>query len=67
MVKILRNHEAQFPKLSVFIDQNSIFRRYCTQNINDGTPLLVHNSNNESVHHFSQFISVKGKIHLRKS
>ena len=43
MVKILRksleNHEAQFPKFSVFICQKSIFRRYCIQNVEDGIQL----------------------------
>ena len=37
MVKVFRksqeNHEAQFPKFSVFIGQKSIFRHYCTQNV----------------------------------
>ena len=40
MVNILKkskeNHEAQFPKFSIFIGQKSIFRRYCIQNGEDG-------------------------------
>ena len=45
MVKILRktleNHEAQFPKLSAFIGQKSIFRHYCIQNVQDGNQIQV--------------------------
>ena len=71
MVKILRksyeNHEAQFPKFSVFIGQKAIFRRYCIQNVKDGIQIQVYNINNESVSHFSQFISVKVKKNLRRS
>ena len=29
MVKILRNHQAQFPQFSIIIGQKSILRRYC--------------------------------------
>ena len=69
MVKILRksleNHEAQFPTISVFIGQKSIFR-YCIQNVKDGIRIQVYNINNESVSNFSQFISVKVKKNLRK-
>ena len=57
----------QFPRFSVFIGQKSIFRRYCIQNVKDGIQIQVHNINNESVNHFSQFISVKVKKNLRKS
>ena len=70
MVKILRksskNHEAQFPKLSVFIGQKSIFHRYCIQYVQHGIQIQVYNISNESVNHFSQFISVKAKKNLRK-
>ena len=70
MVKILRksqeSHEAQFPKFSVFIGQKSIFHRYCIQNAKDGIQTHVYNINNESVNHFSQFISVRVKKNLRK-
>ena len=45
MVKILRksskNHEAQFPKLSVFIGQKSIFHRYCIQYVQHGIQIQV--------------------------
>ena len=45
MVKILRNseenYEAQFPNCSVFIGQKLIFRRYCIQNVKDGTQSQV--------------------------
>ena len=57
MVKILtkssENHEAQFPKYSVFIGQKLIMRRYCIQNIKDGIQIQVYNINNESVNHLS--------------
>ena len=69
--KILRksfdNHEAQLPKLSVFIGQKAIFCSYCFQNVKDGIQIQVYNINNESVYHSSQFISVKVKKNLRKS
>ena len=52
---------AQFPKFSVFIGQKSIFHHYCIQNLKDGIQVKVYNTNNESVNHFSQFISVKVK------
>ena len=61
------NHEAQFPKLSVFVGQKSIFRYYCIQNVKDGIQIGVYKINNESVTHFNQFISVKVKKNLRKS
>ena len=61
------NHEPQFPKLCVFIRRKSIFRHYCIQNVKDGIRIQVYNINNESVNHFSQFISVKVKTNLRKS
>ena len=71
MVKILRksweNHEAQFPKLSVFIGQKLIIRHYCIQNVTDRIQIQVYNIDNETVNHFSQFISVKVKKNLRKS
>jgi len=45
MVKIVRNseesYEAQFQNFSVFIGQKSIFRRYCIQNVKDGTQIQV--------------------------
>ena len=65
--KLAGNHEAQFPKLSVFIGRKSVFRRYCIQNVKDGTQIQVYNIINDSLHHSSQFISVKVKKHLRKS
>ena len=50
MVKILRksreNHEAQFPKFSVFIAQKSTFHHYCIQNVKDGIQIQVHKINN---------------------
>ena len=71
MVKILRqsleNHEAQFPTVSVFIGQKSIFRRYCIRNVKDGSQIQVYNINNESVNHFSQLFSVKVKKNVRES
>ena len=57
MVKILRksqeNHEVQFPKLSAFIGQKSIFRHYYIQNVKDGIQIQVCNINNECLTHFS--------------
>ena len=35
MAKILRNHKAQLPKLSVFVGQKLILRHYCIQNVKD--------------------------------
>ena len=42
-----------------------MFRRYCIQNVTDGIHFPVYNINNESVNHYSQFISAKKN--LRKS
>ena len=71
MTKISRksqeNPEDEFPKLSFFIGQKSIFRHYSIQNVKDGTQIRVYKINNESVIHFSQFISVKVKKNSRKS
>ena len=71
MVKILRKffntQEAQFPKVSVFIGQNSIFCNYCIQTGANGVQIQVYNINNEFLTHFSHFISAKVKINLRKS
>ena len=52
---------------SLFIGQKLVFCRYCTQTVKDGTQIQVYNINNESVNHFSQFISVKVKKNLRNS
>ena len=51
----------------MFISQKSVFRRYCIQNVKDGIQIQVYNITNESVNHFSQFVSVKVKKNLRKS
>ena len=71
MVKIVRkskeNHEAQLPKLGVFIGQKSIFRYYCIQIVKDGIQIQGYNFNNESVNHLSQVISVEVRKQLRKS
>ena len=56
-----------FKKLSVFIGQRSVFRRYCIQNVKDGIQIQVYNIINESVNHSSQFTSEKVKKYLRKS
>ena len=60
MLKILRkseeNHEAQFPKFSVFIHQRLIFCHYCLQNVKNGIQIQVCNINNKSVSHFSKVI-----------
>ena len=70
MAKILRqskeNHEAKFPKFSVFIGQKSIFRHYWIENIKDGIQIQVYNIIIESVYHSSQFISVKVKKNFKK-
>ena len=39
----------------------------CIQNVKDGIQIQVYNTNNESVNHVSQFISVKVKKNFRKS
>ena len=71
MIKIFRksseNLEAQFPKFSIFIGQNSIFRRYCMRTARDEIQIQEYNINIESINHFSQFISVKVKKNLRES
>ena len=64
--KSSENHEAQFPKFSVFICQKSIFRRYCIQSVKDGIHIRVYTINKESVAYFSKFISVKVDKNLRK-
>ena len=64
--KSQENHETQFLKVSVFIGQNSIFRRYCIQNVKDGIQIQVYNIHNESVNHSSQFLSVKVTKSSRK-
>ena len=43
-----------------------MFRRFCIQSDKNGIQIQVHNINNESVNHFSQFISVIAKKNLRK-
>ena len=65
--KSYENHKAQFPNLSVFIGQKSMFRCYCIQNVKDGIQIQVYNISNEIVNHFSQFILVKVKKNLRTS
>ena len=60
------NHEAQFPKLSVFVGQKSAFRRYCIQDVKDGIQIQVYNVICKCVYDSSQFISVKVKKNLRK-
>ena len=71
MVKILRkskeNYKAQFPKLSVFIEQKSKLRHYCIQNAKDEIRIRVYKCNSKNVTHFSHFISEKGKQNLRRS
>ena len=71
MITILRkskeSHGAQFPTFSVFIGQQSVFCRYCMQNVKDGIQIQVYNINNESLNHSSLCISVKVKKNLRKS
>jgi len=42
-------------------------QHYFIQNVKDGIQVHEYNINNEIVTHFSQFISVKVKIILRKS
>ena len=65
--KSSENHEAQFPKLSVFVCQKSIFRHCCFQYVKDRIQIRVYRINNESVALSSQFISVKAKKNFRKS
>ena len=59
--KSQENNEAQFPKLSVFVGQNSILCHYCIQNVNDGIQSQVYKIKKENIAHSSQFISVKVK------
>ena len=71
MDKILRktreSHKTRFPKLGVFVGQESIFGHYCIQNVEDGIQNRVYKIDKESVTHFSQFVSVTVKKILRKS
>ena len=67
---IIKNHVIPLISLVVLsrlTTIKSIFRHYCIQNVKDGIQIQVYNINNESVNHFSQFISVKVKNNLRKS
>ena len=70
MAKILRKssdtYEAQFPKLSIFAGQKSIFRHYCIQNVKDGTQIRVYKINNENVIHFSQKMLRKPQAQFRE-
>ena len=43
-----------------------MFRRYCIQNVKDRIQIPVYKINNESVTHFSQFISVKVKKKIKE-
>ena len=56
-----------FSKLIVFTGQKSIFRHCCIPNVKDGIQIRVYKVNNESVIHFSKFISVKVTKISRKS
>ena len=38
---MVKNHKAQFPQLSVFIGQKSIFRHYSIQNVKDEIHIQV--------------------------
>ena len=44
-----------------------MFRHCCIKNVKDGIQFRVYKIKNECVKHFSQFISEKVKINLRKS
>jgi len=56
----MRKHpENEYKVFFVFIGQTSVFRRYCIQNVKDGIQIQVYNIINESVNHFSLFISEK--------
>ena len=67
MVKILRKSRSSISKIKCFLDQKSILRHYCIQNVKDGIQIRVYWINNESETHLSQFISVKVKKNLRLS
>ena len=58
-LKSSENHKAQFPKLSVVVDQKSILHHHYIQNVQDGMQIGVYTINKESVARFSLFISVK--------
>ena len=47
--------------------QQSVFRRFCIQNVKDGIQIQVYNIINDSVNHSHQFISVKVEKNLRTS
>ena len=55
-----------FQNLVFLMTKNRYFVN-CIQNVKDEIQIQVCNINNESVNHFSQFISVKAKKNLRKS
>ena len=54
-------------QIKFFIDQKSIFRHYCVQNVKDGIQIQACNVSNECLTHFSQFFSEKVKKNLRRS
>ena len=64
---ILKHHEAQLPKLSVFIGYKSIFCHYYIQNVKDGIQIQAYNVSNEFLTHFHQFVVVNVKKNSRKS
>ena len=65
--KVVRKSRDSISKTKCFIGQESVFRRYCIQNVKDGIQIQVYNINNKFVNHFSQFISIKDRKNLRKS
>ena len=68
LIKSLEKQEAEFPKLNVFVGQNSIFRHCCFQNVRDGIPSRLYKINKGRVTDCSQSNSVKlRKLRLKKN
>ena len=66
-MNISKTIKAQFPKLSIFVGQESIVCHYYIQNVKDGIHIRVHKINKERVTNSSQFISAKVTKIVRKS
>ena len=59
--------KSQFPKLTVFLGQKTIFRHDYIQNVKDGIQIQVNKINKDSATNCSLFISVKVEKILRIS
>ena len=65
--KILRKSRGSISRIGCFVGQYSIFRHYCTRNVEDGIQTRVYKINSEGVIHFNQFTPAQLEKILRKS